>query len=144
MSKVKRAVSIYDDYKFKLEFISLIRKAIVNRLNIDAAFIEELYKEGKESLKKTVTKDSLKKRYTELEMIDKDGNSEQYRWLDDGNVIKPSKPINVSLLWNFDLLKYLDKVSKKKHLSLKDMNIYKIAFNEALKRKLVLDVDCEE
>ena len=118
MSKVKRAVSIYDDYKFKLEFISLIRKAIVNRLNIDAAFIEELYKEGKESLKKTVTKDSLKKRYTELEMIDKDGNSEQYRWLDDGNVIKPSKPINVSLLWNFDLLKYLDKVSKKKHLSL--------------------------
>lgn len=34
LKRIKRAISIYDDYKFKLEYIALTRRAFINNLNI--------------------------------------------------------------------------------------------------------------
>ncbi|WP_121627787.1 hypothetical protein [Poseidonibacter antarcticus] len=144
LTKVKRAVSVYDDYKFKLEYIALIRRALVNRLNINTDYLEELYQEGKESLNKTQTNTSMKKRYTEVEIIDKEGNIEKFRLLEDGNLIKPLSIETVANLQNYDLLTYLDKVREKQNLSTKNKHIYEVALKEAMKRGLVLDISPHE
>lgn len=144
LTKVKRAVSVYDDYKFKLEYIALIRRALINRLNIDTDYLEELYIEGKESLNKTQTNTSMKKRYTEVETIDKDGKVEKFRLLEDGNLIKTLPIETVANLQNYDLLTYLDKVREKQNLSTKNKHIYEVALKEAMKRGLVLDISPHE
>ncbi len=144
LSRVKRAISIYDDYKFKLEYIALIRKAFINNLNIDSNFLDELYKDAKESLNKTTTNKELKKRYTEVEIINKNGSKENLRLLEDGNLIKPLRTETVSKLQDYDLLVYLDKTREKKHLSSRDKHIYYVALKEATKRNLVLDITPNE
>lgn len=144
LQRVKRAVSVYDDYKFKLEYIALVRRALVNRLNIDVDFLEELYTEAKESLNKTSTPKSMRKRYTEVEVIDKEGNSKHLRLLEDGNLIKPLAIETVAQLQDYDLLTYLDKVREKQNLSTKNKHIYEVALKEAMKRGLVLDISPHE
>lgn len=56
----------------------------------------------------------MKKRYTEVEIIAKDGNKESFRLLEDGNLIKTLPIETVSKLQDYDLLTYLDKVREKK------------------------------
>ncbi|WP_108062611.1 hypothetical protein [Poseidonibacter lekithochrous] len=144
LQRVKRAASIYDDYKFKLEYISLIRRAFINNLNIDTEYLELLFTSAKESLNGTTTNKELKKRYTEVEIIDKDGNSEHLRLLEDGLLIKPLAIETVSKLQDYDLLTYLDKVREKQNLSTKKKHIYEVALKEAMKRGLVLDISPHE
>jgi len=144
LQRVKRAVSIYDDYKFKLEYIALIRRAFINNLNIDTEYLELLFISAKESLNGTTTNKELKKRYTEVEVIDKDGNSEHLRLLEDGLLIKPLAIETVSKLQDYDLLTYLDKVREKKSLSTRNKHIYKVALKKAMKRGLVLDISPHE
>lgn len=144
LQRVKRVVSIYDDYKFKLEYIALIRRAFINNLNIDTEYLELLFTSAKESLNGTTTNKELKKRYTEVEIIDKDGNSENRRLLEDGLLIKTLPIETVSKLQDYDLLTYLDKVREKKNLSTRNMHIYSVALKEAMKRGLVLDISPHE
>lgn len=92
-------------------------------MNIDTDFLSELYVLVKESLNKTSTQKSMRKRYIEEEVIDKDGNSEHLRLLEDGNLIKPLAIETVVQLQNYDLLTYLDKVIEKQNLTTKN-NIY--------------------
>lgn len=142
--RVKRAVSIYDDYKFKLEYIALLRRAFINNLNIDTDYLELLFHKAKESLNKTTTNKELRKRYTDVEVIDKEGNKENLRLLEDGKLIKPLAVETVANLQDYDLLTYLDKVREKQNLSTKNKHIYGVALKEALKRGLVLDISPHE
>lgn len=144
LERLKRKISIYDDNKFEFEFIALVRKAFINNLNLDSDYIDELYKKGKESLTKASTTQELKKRYTEVELIDKDGNSEHLRLLEDGKLIKPLNIQTVSMLQNYDLHVYLEKTREKQHLSTKDKHIYQVALKEANKRGLLLDMNPPE
>jgi len=144
LERLKRKVSIYDDNKFEFEFIALVRKALIHSLNLDSDYIDSLYNQAKESLTKTSNTQELKKRYTDVEIIDKDGNSEHLRLLEDGKLIKPLNIQTVSKLQDYDLLVYLDKTKKKQHLSTKDKHIYTVALQEALKRGLVLDISPHE
>lgn len=144
LERLKRKISIYDDNKFEFEFIALIRKALINSLNLDSDYIDELYKKGKESLTKTKSTTILKKRYTDVEIIDKDGNSEHLRLLEDGNLIKPLDIETVANLDNYYLLVYLEKVREKQHLSTKDKQIYEVALKEATKRNLILNISPSE
>lgn len=140
LERIKRAISIYDDYKFKLEYIALIRKALINRLNLDADFIVELYKEGKESLKKVTTEKEMQKTYLDIEYIDKDGNSEDYRQLKDGSFIKMEKIKDLSKLSDYELWNYLEETRTKRTLSNRDKQIYYITLKEANKRNILLDI----
>ncbi len=144
LERLKRKISIYDDNKFEYEFISLIRKAFINNLNLDSDYIDLLFKKGKESLQKTTTNKELKKRYTDVEIIDKDGNSEYLRLFEDGKLIKALRPETVSRLEDYHLLTYLDKTKEKRHLSTRDNHIYAVALKEANKRGLILDISPHE
>lgn len=76
--------------------------------------------------------------------IDKEGNIEKFRLLEDGNLIKPLAIETVANLQNYDLLTYLDKVREKQNLSTKNKHIYEVALKEAMKRGLVLDISPHE
>lgn len=145
LSKVKRAVSIYDDNKFELEYLCLLRKAFINNLNIDKDYTNSLFDKAKESLTKTTTPKELKKNYIDVEIIDEKTNkSENFRLLNSGELIKPLRTETVVNLSDYELLVYLDKTREKKHLSDRDKHIHYVACEEAKKRNLGLDIDSSE
>ena len=145
LERLKRKISIYDENKFEYEYISLIRKAYINNLTLDIDFLNELYFKAKESLKKTTTAKELKKDYIEVDIIDETTNKkENFRLLNSGELIKPLKTETVSNLSDYDLLVYLDKTSEKQHLTTRDNQIYTVAYNEAKKRNLLLDISSKE
>lgn len=150
--KVKRAVSIYDDYKFKTEYISLIRRAFINNLNIDTDYLELLFYKAKESLKRTTTNKEIKKRYIDVEVIEENSKTnsstkENLRLLEDSSLIKPVEVISVSTLSDYDLQVYYEKAMTRQHLGKREFDIYLVAQKELIKRGLipVLSVsDCLE
>ena len=145
LERLKRKISIYDENKFEYEFISLIRKAYINNLTLDIDFLNELYFKAKESLKKTTTQKELKKDYIEVDIIDETTNKkETFRLLNSGELIKPLKTETVANLSDYDLLVYLDKTSEKQHLSTRDNHIYQVAYKEAKKRNLLLNISSKE
>lgn len=145
LERLKRRISIYDENKFEYEYISLIRKAYINNLTLDIDFLSELYLKAKESLKKTTTQKELKKDYIEVDIIDETTNKkENFRLLNSGELIKPLKTETVSNLSDYDLLVYLDKTSEKQHLTTRNNQIYTVAYNEAKKRNLLLDISSKE
>lgn len=144
LQRVKRKISIYDDVKFKLEFISLIRKAYINSLQLDSELLNSYLKLAKESFTKSPTMKQLRKRYTEVEIIHSDGRKEQLRLLEDGNLIKPLNIQTVALLQDYDLHVYLEKTQENQHKSTKDKHIYEVALKEALKRGLVPSISPNE
>lgn len=145
LERLKRAISIYDDNKFELEYLGLLRKAFINNLNIDKNYTNFLFDKVKESLTKTTTTKELKKNYIDVELIDEKTNkTEKFRLLNSGELIKPLRTETVVNLSNYELMVYLDKTSEKKHLSDRDNHIYYIAHQEAKKRNLVLDIDSSE
>ena len=145
LERLKRKISIYDENKFEYEFISLIRKAYINNLTLDIDFLNKLYFKAKESLKKTTTQKELKKDYIEVDVIHEDSNEkENFRLFKDGSLIKPLRTETVANLSDYDLLVYLDKTSDKQHLSTRDNHIYQVAYKEAKKRNLLLNISSKE
>ncbi len=140
VQRVKRKISIYDDVKFKLEFIALMRRAIINNLQLDGELLTSYVKLAKESFKKAPTMSQLKKRYTEVEIIHPDGRKENLRLLEDGKLIKPISAQTVTLLQDYDLHLYLEKTQENQHKSTKDRHIYEVALKEAMKRGIVPNI----
>jgi hypothetical protein len=145
LERLKRKVSVYDENKFEFEYISLIRKAYINNLTLDIDFLNELYFKAKESFKKTTTQKELKKDYIEVDVVDETTNKkENFRLLNSGELIKPLRTETVANLNDYELLVYLDKTSEKQHLTTRDNQIYTVAYNEAKKRNLLLDISPNE
>lgn len=144
LQRVKRKISIYDDVKFKLEFISLIRKAYINNLHLDSELLNSYLKLAKESFTKSPTMKQLKKRYTEVEIIHPNGQKEQLRLVEDGNLIKPLSVQTVALLQDYDLHVYLEKTQENQNKSTKDKHIYEVALKEAIKRGLIPNISPNE
>lgn len=145
LERLKRKISVYDENKFEYEYISLIRKAYINNLTLDDEHLRSLYFKAKESLKKPTTQKELKKDYIEVDIIDETTNKkENFRLLNSGELIKPLRTETVANLSDYDLLVYLDKTSEKQHLSIRDNQIYTVAYNEAKKRNLLLDISPSE
>lgn len=145
LERLKRKISVYDENKFEYEYISLIRKAYINNLTLDIDFLSELHLKAKESLKKTTTAKELKKDYIEVDIVDETTNKkENFRLLNSGELIKPLRTETVANLSDYDLLVYLDKTQEKKHLSTRDNQIYTVAYNEAKKRNLLLNISSKE
>ena len=144
LERLKRKVSVYDDNKFECEFIVLLRKAFINNLNLDSSYVDDLYRKAKDSLTKTTSEKEMKKDYIEVEVIDEKTNEKENYILRNGELIKPLRIETVANLSDYDLLAYLDKTRKKKHLSTKDRHIHYVALREAKKRNLVLDITPDE
>jgi hypothetical protein len=145
LERLKRKISVYDENKFEYEYISLIRKAYINNLTLDDEHLTSLYFKAKESLKKTTTQKELKKDYIEVDIVDETTNKkENFRLLNSGELIKPLRTETVANLNDYELLVYLDKTSEKQHLSTRDNLIYNVAYKEARKRNLLLDISSNE
>ena len=96
-------------------------------------------------MKKTTTAKELKKDYIEVDIVDETTNKkENFRLLNSGELIKPLRTETVANLSDYDLLVYLDKTQEKKHLSIRDNQIYTVAYNEAKKRDLLLNISSKE
>jgi len=138
LERIKRKISIYDDRKFKIEIVAILRRAFINNLIIEPEHLDYYYFEAKNSLKKTTTTKEITKRYQELpHYINVDGNKENARLLEDNTIIKPVNVVSVNELTDYDLAMYLKKLTKNKRLSQHDYNLYSVANNEAIKRGLL-------
>ncbi|RXJ85976.1 hypothetical protein CRU90_01585, partial [Arcobacter cloacae] len=145
LERLKRKISVYDENKFEYEYIALIRKAYINNLTLDSENLKELYFKAKESLKKTTTQKELKKDYIEVDIIDETTNKkENFRLFPDGSLIKPLRTETVANLSDYELLVYLDKTSEKQYLTTRDNHIYQVAYKEAQKRNLLLNISTKE
>lgn len=145
IERLKRKISIYNENKFEFEYIALFRKAYINNLTLDTEYLNELYFKAKDSLNKTTTKKELKKGYIEVDVIDEKSNlKEEFRLLKDGTLIKPLRIETVANLSDYELLVYLDKTSEKQHLTIRDNQIYQVAYKEANKRNLLLNISSKE
>lgn len=145
IERLKRKISIYNESKFEFEYIALIRKAYINNLTLDTSYLDELYFKAKDSLKKTTTNKQIKKDYIEVDVIHESTNiKEEFRLFKDGTLIKPLRTETVANLNDYELLVYLDKTSEKQHLSDRDNHIYQVAYKEAQKRNLLLNISSKE
>lgn len=138
LERIKRAISIYDDNKFRLEMIALLRRAFINNLQIEPTDLDTYYFEAKKSLQETTTSNEMKKTYEDLDnYINEDGKKENVRILEDGTIIKPVNIVSIAELSALDLFKYLDKVTSHKDLSEKDYHLWQVAHKEAIRRRFI-------
>jgi len=137
LERLKRKVSIYDSSKFEDDYKTLLRRAFLNQLVIDNEYILSLTQDAKESLTKYKSNAEFKDRFTIVELIHEDGKKENLRLLEDGKLIKPLQTQTVSILSDYDLLVYLDKVTETQHLSEFYKDIFYVAQKEAIKRGLI-------
>lgn len=146
LKRIKRKISIYDDNKFRLEIVAVLRKAFINNLVVEPKHLDTFYFEAKNSLKKTTTTKQMNKTYEELPnyINPKTGVKEKVRVLDDGTIIKPIRIVNVKELGDYDLLIYYDKCTSHKDLSKQDYNIWKVTFDEVIKRNLLPNIKTGE
>ena len=139
--RIKRKVSLYDDIKFKDEYILLLRKAFIHLVNISKELLDEYFNEAKDSLSKSNKNKTIKKTYIDIDMIHKDGRQEDLRLLDSGELIKPVKVISVNKLGDYSLNQYVKDTKAQSHLSQTHLDIYKVALKEAIKRGLISQSD---
>lgn len=139
LERIKRKISIYDDFKFETELVAVLRRAFINNLQIEPHQMDYYYFKAKDSLKKTTTTKEMNKSYEELPnyINPETGRKEKARLLDDGTIIKPVDVVAVNTLGDYDLMVYLDKLTSNKDLSDHDYNLWKVAFAEAMKRDLI-------
>jgi len=141
LERIKRKVSIYDDKKFKIELIAVLRRAFINNLIVEPEHLDFYYYEAKESLKKTTTQKEINKTYEILDnyINPQTGKKEKARLLEDGTIVKPLNTVSVKELSDYDLFIYLDKLVTNKNLSTKDNQLWQVAHDEAVTRGLVKD-----
>jgi len=140
LNRLKRKIAIYDENKFKLEIIAILRRAFINKLQVELTDLDFFYFEAKNSLKKTTTQKEINKTYETLDnYINEDGKKQRVRVLEDGTIIKPLNVVSVKELGDYDLVIYLDKLTSNKELSVKDNHLWQVAHKEAVSRCLVKD-----
>lgn len=139
LERIKRAISVYDDNKFRLEIVALLRRAFINNLQIEATHLDAYYFEAKNSLHETTTSTQMKKTYEDLPnyINPQTGKKENARVLEDGTIIKPVNIVSVNELSDLDLFQYLDKVTSHKDLSEHDNHLWQVAHKEAIRRGFI-------
>jgi hypothetical protein len=140
LERIKRAISIYDENKFELEFIYLIRKGIINNLPLDNEYIHTLYLKAKESLTQSHNKTSLEKGYYEIKIDYPNKPSKNLRYLKESKeIIQPVNTISLHSLGDYDLQLHYEKALKVKDDSQHHKDIYFIAKKEMIQRGLLAD-----
>ncbi|MDD2698459.1 MAG: hypothetical protein PHF17_06655 [Arcobacteraceae bacterium] len=140
LERIKRAISIYDENKFELEFIYLIRKGVINNLPLNNEYIHSLYLKAKESLTQSHNKISSKKGYVDIKIDYPNKPSKTLRYLKESKeIIKPVNTISLNELGDYDLQVHYEKALKSKDDSEHHKDIYFIALKEMIKRGLLAD-----
>lgn len=141
VQRIKRKLILFSDEKFKDEIQTLFRKALIHRLQITHKLVESYLEETIEELTMP-KKQEKKKEYVDVEVEDINSDKEQFRLLDDGTLIKPITITSVAKMDDYELLTYLDDLSKgfQKEYNESYLKRYEIAYEEAVKRGLRLPI----
>lgn len=144
LTRLKRKLSMYDEDKFKDEFIFLIRKGVSNNVPLDLELVTHYYKEAKHNIIKTHHNLKEKKRYVEVQIIHPNNKIEKLRLLEDGRLIKPLNIETVSRLQDYDLLLYYEKLLEIDDTAIEHQHKIQIALKELQKRNLIPQVKPHE
>ena len=140
VERIKRKIVLYDDDKFKEEFFQLIRKAYIHRVYLSTDLIEEYLQKAIESLLPPRPKPQTQKGYVEIVQEDAEGNKENYRLLDSGELIKPIEVRSAKRMDDYELQCYLEELGQNEMMSAKELKRYELAYEEAVKRGLVPEI----
>jgi len=137
VERVKRKIVLYDDDKFKEEYIQLIRKAYIHRVYLSSKVVDDYLQEAIESLLPPKPKQETDKGYIEVEQEDHEGNKENYRLLEDGTLFKPSTLKSLKQMDDYELLRYIEELSQKEMKTPLELKRYQLAYEEAVRRGLL-------
>lgn len=139
LERIKKVVSIFSEEVFDHEFQTLIRKALTKNLLITPQLLIELLDATVASLE--IKKATIKKGYVPIEIKNTKGDKEHFRLLKSGQLVKPVNVLSVTKLSDYELLLYLDDITadfQKEDVEFEEVNKrYKVAYNEAVRRKLM-------
>lgn len=137
VERIKRKIVLYDDDKFKEEYIQLIRKAYIHRVYLSKRVVEDYLQEAIESLLPPKPKQKTEKGFIEVEQEDYQGNKEHYRLLENGVLFKPSTLKSVKQMDDYELQCHIEELNQEDMNDTKALKRYQIAYEEAVKRGLV-------
>lgn len=148
LERIKRKAYLYDENRFITEYKLLIRKGLINSVPISETMLIQNLNETVNELQEP-TRPSPKpfhyaKAFIPIEIKQFNGSVQHFRLLRDGQLIKPVNVLSVDKLSDYELLSYLEDISQdfnQEHIDSKQIyHRYKIAYAEAVKRKLKPDI----
>lgn len=138
LKRIKRIEYLYDYERFQTDFNTLMKKAYLNCLFVnDKTLIENLERFVKDTDKTMPFYEREKS--IPVELIDMSGNALHYKL--QNNELKEAKlPLSVTRMDDMALLYHVDKLEneiKKDNASDLTHKQYKLAYDEAIRRKLI-------
>ena len=139
LKRIKRIEYIYDYARFESDFIALMRKAYLNCLFVDEKTLNESLSKFVKDLDKSMPFYECEKSVP-VDIIDMSGNAYHYKLFQDGSVREVTLPPSVTRMDDQVLLYHLSQLGNQLNDQESDLLIqrqYKIAFDEAIRRKLI-------
>ncbi len=138
LKRIKRIEYLYDYERFQTDFNALMKKAYLNCLFVnDKTLIENLERFVKDTDKTMPFYEREKS--VPVELIDMSGNALHYK-LKNGELKDAKLPLSVTRMDDIALLYHVDKLEneiKKDNASDLTHKQYKLAYDEAIRRKLI-------
>lgn len=139
LKRIKRIEYLYDYERFQSDFTTLMRKAYLNCLFIDQkSLIDNLNHFVKNT--NQVMPFYEREKSIPVEIVDMSANAQHYKLLQDGSLHDAKLPISVTRLDDIGLLYHLSKLENQLNDHESGSLIhkeYKLAYDEAIRRKLI-------
>ena len=139
LKRIKRIEYIYDYARFESDFIALMRKAYLNCLFVDEKTLNESLSKFVKDMDKSMPFYEREKSVP-VDIIDMSGNAYHYKLFQDGSVRDATLPPSVTRMDDQVLLYHLSQLGNQlndQEIDLLIQKQYKIAFDEAIRRKLI-------
>ncbi len=141
LKRIKRIEYLYDYERFQSDFITLMRKAYLNCLFIDQKTLAESLDKFVQDMDKTIPFYDREKSIP-VDIIDMSGNAKHYKMLQDGSIRDATLPPSVTRMDDMAVLYHLSTLENNLNsVNESDAKLkwiqYKIAYDEAIRRKLI-------
>ena len=140
LERIRRKEYRYTEKAFIEDHLKLGKKAKLYRIPISESYYQGIYRlitQVDTNKKNDLQEDNNQ---TDVEVIDKEGNTKRLRLLKDGSVVEPVNTFSVKRMNDMDLIRYLQSLAYLlKHNQEDDPVLgdkYKIAYDEAVRRGL--------
>ncbi len=143
LERIKSKSYLFNEDMFIQEHIRLARKAKAHNIFITKELYEELFKKVQASLKaNSYSKEHF---YTPIIIHKQNGETENLRWLQNGEIIKPLKSRSIKRLSNYELLQEYQKISKELNENSNKNDFikarYQLLYKEIVKRNLEAEIN---
>ncbi|WP_281951297.1 hypothetical protein [Nitrosophilus kaiyonis] len=143
LERIKSKSYLFNEEMFIHEHIRLARKANAHNILITKELYEELFEIVEKSLKTNCY--SKEHFYTPITLHKQNGETENLRWLPNGEIIKPLKLRSVKRLSNYELLQEYQKITKELNENSNKNDFiktrYQLLYKEIVKRNLEAEIN---